>query len=427
MLESIPCGKVSQLSGYIEDRWLKKRPNPETRKRERTALYGKCTRYRVKGVPGVRDRSFDALQDAKAWLAQSQTDAGRGEFIDPRDGAISLKDYIDSHWWPTQSGDPSTLERTEQRVRLHVLPHLGSQPLSHIGAQVLRTWTKRLEQDLGPTSIRLVWASLSGILQNAVEDRRLIRNPCRSGTVGPPAATPGRVEAWPPERVLAVRAAMPDRSRLLVVLGAGLGLRQGEAFGLGLEDIDFAKEVVHVRRQVKRVGSSLCFALPKGRKVRDVPLPSSVARDIQWHAKVFAPLRVTLPWDDPRPPKTPVEAKHRRPRTFNLLVTGRRRNAIDRKSFNTYVWKPALARAGVIAPLQEGRPGRPPVWEPSREHGFHALRHFYASEELEAGESVVSLARWLGHSDPGFTLRTYSHFLPRAGARGTAAIDAVFA
>ncbi|MGA5560874.1 hypothetical protein ACPCUV_06760 [Streptomyces platensis] len=39
----------------------------------------------------------------------------------------------------------------------------------------------------------------------------------------------------------------------------------------------------------------------------------------------------------------------------------------------------------------------------------------------------ISLARWLGHSDPGFTLRKYAHFLPRAGARGGAAIDAVFA
>lgn len=50
-----------------------------------------------------------------------------------------------------------------------------------------------------------------------------------------------------------------------------------------------------------------------------------------------------------------------------------------------------------------------------------ALRHICASEEREAGESVISLARWLGHFDPGFTLRKYSHFLPRAGARGAAA------
>ncbi|WP_367435611.1 helix-turn-helix domain-containing protein [Streptomyces celluloflavus] len=85
-------------------------PEPENRQRDRTAMYGNCTRYRVKGIPGVKDRSFDALQDAKTWLAQAQTDARRGEFVDPRDGAISLKEYIATPWWPTQSGDPSVIE-----------------------------------------------------------------------------------------------------------------------------------------------------------------------------------------------------------------------------------------------------------------------------------------------------------------------------
>ncbi|WP_307677863.1 hypothetical protein [Streptomyces sp. V4I2] len=99
-------------------------------------------------------------------------------------------------------------------------------------------------------------------------------------------------------------------------------------------------------------------------------------------------MAVTLPWDDPTPAETPEEAKHRRPRTYSLLATGGERKAVNRNYFNSYVWKP------------------------SREHGFHALRHFSVSEELGAGESVVSLARRLGHSDPGFTLRSYSHFLP---------------
>ena len=182
----------------------------------------------------------------------------------------------------------------------------------------------------------------------------------------------------------------------------GLGLRQGEALGLALEDVDFAKEVVHVRRQVKMVRAKLCFALPKGRKVRDVPLPSSVARAIQQHIEEFALVSVTLPRDDPIPPATPVEATRRRPRTHNFLVTGRERRAINRNHFNSYVWKPALAAAGVIAPLEEGSADGARVWEPSREHGFHALRHFFASKELEAGESIVSLARWLGHIDAIF-------------------------
>ncbi|MFJ3162704.1 site-specific integrase [Streptomyces kanasensis] len=67
------------------------------------------------------------------------------------------------------------------------------------------------------------------------------------------------------------------------MVGAGLRLRQGEALGLAVEDIDFDKEVVHVRRQVKMARAKLCFALRKGRKVRDVPLPPSVARAVREH------------------------------------------------------------------------------------------------------------------------------------------------
>ncbi|MCX4237370.1 hypothetical protein ACH4Y0_31140 [Streptomyces sp. NPDC020707] len=61
--------------------------------------------------------------------------------------------------------------------------------------------------------------------------------------------------------------------------------------------------------------------------------------------------------------------------------------------------------ADVIAPLEEGSTHGARVWEPSREQCFHALRHFFALAELEAGESVAFLARRPGHSDPGYTLR----------------------
>jgi hypothetical protein len=42
---------------------------------------------------------------------------------------------------------------------------------------------------------------------------------------------------------------------------------------------------VHIRRQVKMVRTQLCFALPKGRKVRDIPLPDSVADALKIHAE----------------------------------------------------------------------------------------------------------------------------------------------
>lgn len=53
------------------------------------------------------------------------------------------------------------------------------------------------------------------------------------------------------------------------------------------------------------------------------------------------------------------------------------------------------------------------------------LRHTYASLVLEAGESVVTLAKWLGHSSPTITLDHYAHFMPEAGKKGRRAIDSL--
>ncbi|WP_367115024.1 tyrosine-type recombinase/integrase [Actinophytocola sp.] len=54
---------------------------------------------------------------------------------------------------------------------------------------------------------------------------------------------------------------------------------------------------------------------------------------------------------------------------------------------------------------------------------MHALRHLFASVLLDAGESVKALAQYLGHSDPGFTLRVYTHLMPTSHERTRRAID----
>ncbi len=46
---------------------------------------------------------------------------------------------------------------------------------------------------------------------------------------------------------------------------------------------------------------------------------------------------------------------------------------------------------------------------------------------LDAGENVKALAEYLGHSDPGFTLRTYTHLMPDSSDRARRAIDAALA
>ena len=51
--------------------------------------------------------------------------------------------------------------------------------------------------------------------------------------------------------------------------------------------------------------------------------------------------------------------------------------------------------------------------------GFHSFRHTAASLLFEAGRDVKQVQEWLGHHDPGFTLRTYVHLLDQAWARPT--------
>ena len=80
-------------------------------------------------------------------------------------------------------------------------------------------------------------------------------------------------------------------------------------------------------------------------------------------------------------------------------------------SFHKVVWQGAFRAAGL-----EYR---------KRADGMHALRHFYASTLLAQGVSVKELAEYLGHSDPGFTLRTYTHLVPSSYERARLAIDGV--
>jgi integrase len=133
-----------------------------------------------------------------------------------------------------------------------------------------------------------VFANLSAILQAAVDDGAIARNPCR-GRVGQ-ATSPDRrkVLPWSAKRVAAVAAALPDRYRAIMSAVAGLGLRQGECFAVAVDDVDFLRGVVHVRRQVRIVASRLVSAPPKTGKTRDVPLPGSVALRLAAHLEARA-------------------------------------------------------------------------------------------------------------------------------------------
>jgi integrase len=246
-------------------------------------------------------------------------------------------------------------------------------------------------------------ATVSTVLSAAVDDERIPKNPCKAQSVSAPRREPNKVVPWTAERVALVAGKLPNNYSVLVTLGVGLGLRQGEIFGLSADDVDWLRGTVEVRRQVKLLESHKpVYGLPKGGKIRTVPLPSSVRDLLAAHLAERPARLVTLPWG----------AVDGDPITIPLILTSRQSRALNRNHFNTYVWKPALKSAGV---------------EASRENGMHALRHHYASVLLDAGESIKAVSEYLGHADAGFTLRTYTHLMPASDERTRRAVDDAFA
>ncbi|MGW7537536.1 tyrosine-type recombinase/integrase [Amycolatopsis sp. NPDC054798] len=403
--------------GHIQDRWYRTKIDPETEKpvldskgnpvKEKTEIYGTGLRYKVRYLdPGKRERSKmfadRQLTAARNFLHKVENDKNQGTYLDPEAGRVTFREFGES-WLNSQTFDESSREGTEFRLKLHVYPVLGDKSLVAIRPSTIREWDRGLQKKgLAETYRRTIFANVSAIFAAAIDDERINKNPCNAKSVTKPRGEYPKVVPWQEKRVHAVRKALGDRYGVMVPLGAGCGLRQGEVFGWSPDDMAEDSDMLKVERQVKIVRGRMVFALPKHRKTREVPLSTEVRTAIKEHMKRFPPLAVTLPWEVP----------DGKPVTVRLLVYTRESNQLHRHSFNHHTWKPALREAGVEAP--------------GRAEGFHALRHFYASALLDAGESIRALAEYLGHADPAFTLRVYTHLMPTSSERTRRAIDEVF-
>ncbi len=332
-----------------------------------------------------RSKTFRKKADAERFLTTVESSKLLGSYVDPSAGRQSFGDFS-RQWLESQTCDPSTMEAMESRFRVHIWPTFERVELRSIRPSTIQSWLKRLQENCAPRYARVMLANVSAVLGAAVEDGLIPRNPCASRSVRAPAVESKRVTPWSADRVTAVIEAHPDRWRAVAVTAAGCGLRQGEAFGLRVEDVDFLRHRILVRQQVKLLNGRPIIAPPKNRRTREVPLPDTVAAALAEHLRRFAP----------------VDGR---------IVSTRERGLPSRNYYNPHIWKPALRAAGV---------------EPTRENGMHALRHFYASVQLEAGTSIRALADYLGHSDPGFTLRTYTHLMPSSEDRAREAVDGVF-
>lgn len=349
---------------------VKKRPTGQWRARYRDAAGKEHARH------------FERRTDAQRWLDEVTTAVVTGLYVDPKAGRETVQAYAE-RWRATQVHRDSTAELLEIVMRRHLYPTLGARPLGSVLPTDIRSLVKSWSMTAAPSTVETRYRFVAALFLAAVADKRIPSTPCVG--IKLPAKSKKQVIPLETDVVTALAAAVPDRYRALVLLGAGTGMRPGELLGLTLDRVEFLRREVRVDRQlVTKRGVGPVFGPPKTEaSVRTIPIGQVVAETLAQHLERYSP------------------------GVDGLLFTNARGDATRRNAFSA-MWSKAARDAGTDATA-------------------HALRHYYASLLIRHGESVKTVQRRLGHKSAVETLDTYGHLWPDADDRTREAVDIVLA
>ncbi|HTY72969.1 MAG TPA: site-specific integrase, partial [Actinomycetes bacterium] len=210
----------------------------------------------------------------------------------------------------------------ESLLRTAVLPKWEGTRLDRITATSVRAWVANMQGQKGTllsaSRRRQAYHLLTSMLDAAVEDGRLPRNPAR------PQETRGRRSGYLPKipdakrkRYLTHReveelANASGDYRSLILLLAYCGLRWGEAAALQIKNVDMLRGRLVIERSVADVNGKLIYGSTKTHAQRTVPVPSFVRAEL-------APLMVGRGRDDllfTSPNGSPLRLANWRQRVF---------------------------------------------------------------------------------------------------------------
>lgn len=170
---------------------------------------------------------------------------------DPRRGAVTLRTYS-GHWLAerTVRGRPlarRTLDTYQNSLARWILPQLGDIELRQLTAPRIRQWHATISERTGPTATRQAYALLRAILNTAVDDELIRRNPCRMRGAGQPVMKERPLLDL--DQVERLRLAMPEHLQGLVAVTFWAHLRIGEVVALQRGDFDRERRALRIERQ----------------------------------------------------------------------------------------------------------------------------------------------------------------------------------
>jgi len=330
--------------------------------------------YRHRGKQ--RKRFARTYAEARTLKGTLTADVARGEHRETTTRTFEsyARDWIGSYTGRSSRGfRESTRVGYRRTIETKAVPFFSGRLLTELEPQDIRTFVvwlfdeKAQGRKLSDSTVKGHLAAVKVLLATAVEDGLLRHNPATAVRVSNPAAMDDDGEAEKSkaldsdELARFLGACSPEWEPFFRLL-AMTGLRISEAIELRWKDIDFGAKRLRVRRQFYEG----VVAPPKSKYgKRDIPVSTAMSR-LLW------PLQ-----GDPDA----------------LVFTGPRGQRVD----HAWLWRrqlePARDAAGV-------------PWA-----GFHTFRHTCASVLFASGKNPKQVQMWLGHSDPGFTLRTYVHLI----------------
>ena len=362
---------------------IAKRPNGQWRARYRDA-HGK-----------EHARHFLRKVDAQSWLDSVTTAVQTGLYVDPSKGKITVDDWAE-RWLAGQAHlKRSTHERYAGILREHVRPQWSGAQLVDITHADVQAWVVRLTAVRSPATVRKIHRVLSLVLNTAVKDGRLARNPAAAINLPRPVKSEHRYLTHEQVEALADACASPppERSkhgpkaeswnaeyRLLVLFLAYTGCRWGEMAALRVGSIDFLRRRARIAEAVTLVRGVQTWGTPKGHERRDVPLAPFLINELASHVAGKRP-------DD-------------------LVFTGTKGGPLRAQVFQRAVLTQAARSIG----LDHLHP--------------HELRHTAASLAIASGADVKVVQQMLGHKSATMTLDLYGHLFDDRLDEVAAAMDA---
>lgn len=317
----------------------------------------------------VRVRTFTGAADAKRFARNVEVRKDRGEYIDPKAGEIALADMVTTYL-TTADLRPTTAAKYGTLGRLYLTDGLGEQAIRTIGkADVRSLFADLRKRGKGAATIEAVARLLHRVLEVAVEEDRIGRNPAHGVRVAPSARREPRFLTE--DEVAAIADEVPDRYRALVWMLALTGLRIGEAAALRVKNVN--ENHIRVVESSAEVTGRKVTTAPKSGRSRTVDIPPELRKMLRDHIHSYSNAF------DP-------EA---------LVFPGRDGGQLRQNAFRKRIFQPAAERAG-IQPV-------PTV---------HDLRHTAASFMARAGYTLLEAAGQLGHGAVTMTQR-YSHVFPQ--------------